>query len=103
VWASAISEENADRYNPRTYQKADLDPSNEKGTAPRRCWCNHSIPFITHSVFQQRRAITGEGWIRASDILLTIDTGASVTTARPGIMAGLPEREYIRPYILQMA
>jgi hypothetical protein len=34
---------------------------------------------------------------------VTIDTGASATVARPDIVAGLPERELSRPYVLQMA
>jgi hypothetical protein len=34
--------------------------------------------------------------------LMTIDTRASVTIARPDINAGLPERELTGPYILQM-
>jgi predicted aspartyl protease len=34
---------------------------------------------------------------------VTIDTGASATVARPDIVAGLPERELSRPYVLQTA
>jgi hypothetical protein len=34
---------------------------------------------------------------------VTIDTGVSATVARPDTVAGLPERELSRPYVLQMA
>jgi len=34
---------------------------------------------------------------------MTIDTGASVTIARPNIVAGQPERKLSRTYILQTA
>jgi predicted aspartyl protease len=34
---------------------------------------------------------------------VTIDTGASATVARQDIVAGLPERELSRPYMLQTA
>jgi hypothetical protein len=33
--------------------------------------------------------------------LMTINIGAAVTTAKPDITAGLPERKRSRPYILQ--
>jgi len=34
---------------------------------------------------------------------VTIDTGASVTIARPDIVAGIPERKPSRAYVLQTA
>jgi predicted aspartyl protease len=44
-----------------------------------------------------------DGWIQEKPCRVTIDTGASVTVARPDIVAGLPERELSRPYVLQTA
>jgi hypothetical protein len=42
-------------------------------------------------------------WIQERPSRVTIDTGASATVARPDIVAGLPERELSRPYVLQTA
>jgi predicted aspartyl protease len=47
--------------------------------------------------------LTADGWIQEKPCRLTIDTGASATVARPDIVAGLPERELSRPYVLQTA
>jgi predicted aspartyl protease len=48
-------------------------------------------------------SLTANGWIQVKPCRVTIDTGASVTVARPDIVAGLPERELSRPYVLQTA
>jgi hypothetical protein len=47
--------------------------------------------------------LTADGWIQERPCRVTIDTGASVTVARPDIVAGLPERELSRLYVLQTA
>jgi predicted aspartyl protease len=39
--------------------------------------------------------------VQEKPCLVSIDTGASATVARPDIVAGLPERELNRPYVLQ--
>ena len=44
-----------------------------------------------------------EGWIQGKPCQVTIDTGASVTIARPDIVAGKPERRPGRTYVLQTA
>jgi hypothetical protein len=46
-------------------------------------------------------SLTADGWIQERPCRVTIDTGASATVARPDIVAGLPERELSRPYVLQ--
>jgi hypothetical protein len=43
------------------------------------------------------------GWIGEILCLVSIDTEASVTIVRLNITAGLPKRDPIAPYILQMA
>jgi hypothetical protein len=48
-------------------------------------------------------SLTADSWIQEKPCRVTIDTGASVTVARPDIVAGLPERELSRPYVLQTA
>jgi predicted aspartyl protease len=48
-------------------------------------------------------SLTADGWIQERPCRVTIDTGASATVARPDIVAGLPERELSRPYVLQTA
>jgi hypothetical protein len=37
-------------------------------------------------------SLIADGWIQERPCRVTIDTGASVTIARPDIVAGLPER-----------
>jgi hypothetical protein len=49
------------------------------------------------------RSLTADGWIQEKPCRVTIDTGASVTVARPDIVAGLAERKLSRPYVLQTA
>jgi hypothetical protein len=46
-------------------------------------------------------SLSADGWIQEKPCRVTIDTGASVTVARPDIVAGLPESELSRPYVLQ--
>jgi hypothetical protein len=46
-------------------------------------------------------SLTADGWIQEKPCRVTIDTGASATVDRPDIVAGLPERELSRPYVLQ--
>jgi predicted aspartyl protease len=48
-------------------------------------------------------SLTADVWIQEKPCRVTIDTGASSTVARPDIVAGLPERELSRPYVLQTA
>jgi predicted aspartyl protease len=48
-------------------------------------------------------SLTADGWIQEKPCRVTIDTGASVTIARPDIVEGLPEKELSRPYVLQTA
>jgi hypothetical protein len=47
--------------------------------------------------------LTTDGWVQEKPCRVTIDTGASATVARSDIVAGLPERELSRPYVLQTA
>jgi predicted aspartyl protease len=47
--------------------------------------------------------IVADSWIQKRPCRVTIDTGPSATVARPDIVAGLPERELSRPYMLQTA
>jgi hypothetical protein len=47
--------------------------------------------------------LTADGWVQEKPCRVTIDTGASATVARSDIVAGLPERELSRPYVLQTA
>jgi predicted aspartyl protease len=44
-----------------------------------------------------------EGWIQGKPCRVTIDTGASVTIARPNMVAGQPERKPSRTHVLQTA
>jgi hypothetical protein len=44
--------------------------------------------------------LNDEGWIVDKSCLVTTDTGASMTIARPDITAAQPERKPIRPYVL---
>jgi hypothetical protein len=46
-------------------------------------------------------SLTAVGWIQEKPCRVTIDNGASVTVARPDIVAGLPESELSWPYVLQ--
>jgi hypothetical protein len=48
-------------------------------------------------------SLNTEGQTGNKPCLVTIDTRASVTTARPNIAAGLPKRKLSIPYILTMA
>jgi hypothetical protein len=48
-------------------------------------------------------SLTADGWRQERPCRVTIDTEASATVARPDIVAGLPERELSRPYMLQTA
>jgi hypothetical protein len=48
-------------------------------------------------------SLTADGWIQERPCPVTIDTAASATVARPDIVAGLPEMELSRPYVLQTA
>jgi predicted aspartyl protease len=48
-------------------------------------------------------SLTADGWIQEKPCRVTIDTGASVTVARPDIVEGLPIRELSRPYVLLTA
>jgi hypothetical protein len=45
-------------------------------------------------------SLTADGWIQEKPCRVTIDTGASVTVARPDIVEGLLVRELSRPYVL---
>lgn len=42
-----------------------------------------------------------DGWIHEKPCRMTIDSGASVTSDRSDIVAGIPERNPSRPYVLQ--
>ena len=48
-------------------------------------------------------SLVAEGRIQGKPCRVTIDTGASVTIARPDIVAGQPERRPSRAYVLQTA
>jgi hypothetical protein len=48
-------------------------------------------------------SLIADGWIQEKPYTVTMETGASATVARPDIVAGLPERELSRPYVLQAA
>jgi predicted aspartyl protease len=48
-------------------------------------------------------SLIADGWIHERPCRVIIDTGASVTIARPDIVAGLPERKSNLPYVLQTA
>jgi predicted aspartyl protease len=48
-------------------------------------------------------SLTADVWIQEKPCRVTVDTGAYVTVVRPDIVAGLPERELSRPYVLQTA
>jgi predicted aspartyl protease len=48
-------------------------------------------------------SLIADGWIQERPCRVTVDTGASATVARPDIVAGLPERELSRPYVLKTA
>jgi hypothetical protein len=48
-------------------------------------------------------SLIAEGWIQEKPCQVTIDTMASVTVARPDIVAGQPERKLSQPCVLQMA
>jgi hypothetical protein len=48
-------------------------------------------------------SLVAEGWIQGKPFRVTIDIGASVTIARPDIVAGQPERKPSRVYVLQTA
>jgi hypothetical protein len=62
-------------------------------------------PRFTVKVLAERAkdSLTADGWVQERPCRVTIDTGASATVARPDIVAGLPERELSRPYVLQTA
>jgi hypothetical protein len=48
-------------------------------------------------------SLIADGWIQEKPFREIIDTGVSVTIARPDTVAGLPETELSRPYVLQTA
>jgi hypothetical protein len=48
-------------------------------------------------------SLIADCWIQERPCRVIIDTGASVTIARPDIVAGLPERKPSLPYVLQTA
>jgi hypothetical protein len=48
-------------------------------------------------------SLLAEGWIQRKACRVIIDTGASVTIARPDIVAGQPERKLSSAYVLQTA
>lgn len=48
-------------------------------------------------------SLSAEGWVGGKSYLVTIGTGAPISTARLDITAGLPKMELTRPYIQQMA
>jgi hypothetical protein len=48
-------------------------------------------------------SLIAESWIQEKPCHVTIDTEASLTIARPDIVAGQPKRQPSRPYVLQMA
>jgi predicted aspartyl protease len=75
-----------------------------------RTWRRVSEPSITPPRFTvkvlaewAKGRLTADGWIQEKPCRVTIDTGAPATVTRPDIVAGLPERELSRPYVLQMA
>jgi hypothetical protein len=48
-------------------------------------------------------SLLADGWIQERPCRVTIDTGASVSIARPDIVAGLPERKPSLSYVLRTA
>jgi hypothetical protein len=48
-------------------------------------------------------SLIADGWIQERPCRVTIDTGASVTIARPDIVAALPERKLNLSYVLRTA
>jgi hypothetical protein len=48
-------------------------------------------------------SLIAEGWILEKSCRVPIDTGASVTIAKPNIAAEQPQRKPSRPYVLQTA
>jgi hypothetical protein len=61
-------------------------------------------PHLTFNALAEEDddSLNAQGWTGDKPCLLTIDTGASVTTVRPNTAAGLPKRKPSH-YILQMA
>ena len=55
----------------------------------------YSTPRFTLNILGQGRRVSliAEGWIQGKPCQVTIDTGATVTIARPDIFAGQPERK----------
>jgi hypothetical protein len=58
--------------------------------------------FHTERNIQGDRLITG-GWNQDKPCRVTMDTGVSVTIARPYIVAGQPKRKPSGPYVQQLA
>jgi predicted aspartyl protease len=74
-----------------------------KGKRKRpRTVCAKCNKTFMGSAFHSINTVTCR-WIQEKPCRVTIDTGASATVARPDIVAGLPERELSRPYVLQTA
>jgi hypothetical protein len=64
-----------------------------------------SIPRITLNVLcnGSNDSLIAEVWLQNKICRVSIDAGVPVTTARPEIVAGQPERKPSRLYVLQMA
>jgi hypothetical protein len=68
------------------------DPRTRKGVSEPSI----TPPRFTVKVLVEwaKGSLTADGWIQERPCRVTIDTGASVTVARPDVVAGLPEREF---------
>jgi predicted aspartyl protease len=79
----------------------DQDPRTRRGVSEPSI----TPPRFTVKVLAEwaKGRLTADGWIQEKPCRVTIDTGASATVAIPDIVAGLPERELSRPYMLQTA
>jgi hypothetical protein len=67
----------------------DQDPRTRRGVSESSI----TPPLFTLKVLAKwaKGSLTADGWIQEKPCRVTIDTGASVTVARPDIVAGLPE------------
>jgi hypothetical protein len=64
-----------------------------------------TLPRLTLKVLAKwtEGSLIADGWIQEKPCREIIDTRDSVTIAKPDTVAGLPETELSRPYVLQTA
>jgi hypothetical protein len=79
------------------------NPQETKGSRQERDNEGVSIILPTLNIIAEKdnNALFAHSWIDAKSCLVTIDTGASVTVARPDIAIGLTERDRPTQFALQ--